>query len=79
MSIDNFLLKLSPEQLLYGGMTIISVVLALSFIALLRYVFKLIFNHLFHNTQALTKLCDNVDKNTEFTKEAIGLIRELKK
>jgi len=69
--------QLSSDKIIFGGLTLISLVLAVSFISLLRYVFSLVFNHISHNTKVLTELTENVRQNTEFTKEACDLLKKI--
>ena len=66
------------ETIIQGGAVGISVFLIILIAFILRKVFTLMGNHMNHNTEALTKLSEKIEKDVEAQKDTAQTMRDLK-
>lgn len=66
------------QEIIQGGAVGISVMLIIAICLIIKWTFKMLGNHMNHNTEALTKLTEVIDKNSGFQKENSQALRDLK-
>jgi len=69
---------LSVEQIIQGGAVGISVALIILVAFIIRWILRLVGNHINSNTAILTKLAGKIDQDISAQKETSGVLRDLK-
>jgi len=69
---------LSVEQIIQGGAVGISVALIILVGFIVRWILRLVGNHINSNTKILTQLSGKIDQDISAQKETSGVLRDLK-